>query len=442
MNLRSVARTGIGPAFLVTAMLAAFACGPAEPPKQASDRGPPDPLSSDSSGGNAYAAGRPGKDPAYNPGGNGTIVKGRPGDAPQVPTLAAFMENLHWGMSHAELTKVMTQTDGVIWKDYDEKLAKARVGPEQTSREAERESVKSAFNRSYIEFNATPTGYDSTGINKEYTYNNKEALMWIERKGKRRYYFFIQDKLWKMYDQYTLTDGGPMGGSYQEAVAKLNAQLNATGAASSSRTTRASTSRPPTGVTARASFARSTGAASKSSASRSPTSRSSRTSPRSARTRPPIRTSSIRRSSRSRRATAPTRTRRTHPRRPAPAKRARRPKRSRTANATTFVGLRATPARGLLDFAGPFGDVPAGRQLDGRFWRDAANGRLEQALARHRRTGAAGARPCKVHVHVLRRDTDEVDLASVRLDEWDCELGQRLHHLFDHLLVHASTHRT
>lgn len=231
MNLRvgaSVLRSGIGPAFLVTAMLAGFACGPAEPPKQASDHGPPDPLTSDS-GGNAYAAGRPGTEPAYNPGGNGVVGKTKAGEAPQVPTLGAFMEGLHWGMSHAELQKFMTQTNGVIWKDYDEKLAKARVGPEQTSLEAERENVKAAFGRSYIEFGPTPTGYDSTGISKEYTYNNKEALMWIERKGKKRYYFFIGDKLWKMYDEYPLSDTGTMGLSYQDAVAKLNAQLNATG---------------------------------------------------------------------------------------------------------------------------------------------------------------------------------------------------------------------
>lgn len=144
-------------------------------------------------------------------------------------SLAIFTEGVKWGINHAELTKQFTQTGGVIWKDYDERLTKARVGPEQTALEAEREQAKAAFARSYIEFKDTPTGYDSTGIKNEYTYKNKEALMWIERQGKKRYFFFINDRLWKMYDEVPLSEGGPMGKAYLDAVNKLNGQLNAQG---------------------------------------------------------------------------------------------------------------------------------------------------------------------------------------------------------------------
>lgn len=231
MKVRSVLRAGIGPGFLAAAMLVAFACGPREPPKQARDKDTPDPMAEDSSGKGAYQS-APNKGGGYDNGNtpppSGPPAKGEKGAAPNVATLASFMEGLHWGMSHEELQKQMTQTGGIIWKDYDEKLQKARVGPEQTALEAEREQAKGAFGRSWTEFGATPTGFDTTGIKNEYTYRNKEALMWIERKGKTRYYFFINNKLWKMYDQYKLADGG-MGASYQEAVAKINAQLNATG---------------------------------------------------------------------------------------------------------------------------------------------------------------------------------------------------------------------
>ena len=159
----------------------------------------------------------------------GKPATGKGGEPPQVASLVAFTDGVKWGISHAELTKQFTQTGGVIWKDYDEKLAKARVGPEQTALEAEREQVKAAFSRSYIEFKDTPTGYDATGIRNEYTYKNKEALMWIQRQGKKRYFFFINDRLWKMYDEVPLADGGPMGKAYLDAVNKLNAQLNAQG---------------------------------------------------------------------------------------------------------------------------------------------------------------------------------------------------------------------
>ena len=55
------------------------------------------------------------------------------GEATQVNSLSSMMDGLRWGMSHAEVTKKFTENGGVIWKDYDEKLAKARVGPEMTA---------------------------------------------------------------------------------------------------------------------------------------------------------------------------------------------------------------------------------------------------------------------------------------------------------------------
>jgi hypothetical protein len=160
---------------------------------------------------------------------SGKPAVGKGGEPPVVASLASFTDGIKWGITHAELTKQFTQTGGIIWRDYDEKLKKARVGPEQTALEAERERAKAAFGRSYIEFKDTPTGYDTTGIKGEYTYKNKEALMWIERQGKKRYFFFINDRLWKIYDEIPLAEDGPMGKSFADAVNKLNAELNAKG---------------------------------------------------------------------------------------------------------------------------------------------------------------------------------------------------------------------
>lgn len=211
------------------------ACGPKEPPRQAGSD-VPDPIaespsdstgpsSGSSSSGSSDSAG----DPLAAPPPSGKVVKGQGGEPPQVGSLVAFLDGVKLGVSHAELTKQFTQTGGVIWKDYDEKLGKARLGPEQTALEAEREQVKRAFTRSFIEFKDTPTGYDTTGIVGEYTYKNKESLMWVQRQGKKRYFFFINDRLWKVYDEVPLGDGGALGGTYLDAVNKLNAQLNAQG---------------------------------------------------------------------------------------------------------------------------------------------------------------------------------------------------------------------
>jgi hypothetical protein len=233
------------PALVVASLLALAACGPKEPPRQASGPDTPDPLgdtsqpsngssgsgSSSSNSGGSHGSGNQGDNVLAPPGsgGGGGGGKAGKGEAPQVASLGGFLEGLRWGMSHAEVTKFFTQTGGVLWKDYDEKLAKARVGPEQNALESERERAKAAFGRSYIEFGATPTGFDTTGIKNEYTYRNKESLMWIDRAGKKRYFFFINDRLWKMYDEVPLADDGPMGKAYLDAVNKLNAQFGVQG---------------------------------------------------------------------------------------------------------------------------------------------------------------------------------------------------------------------
>ncbi len=218
--------------------VAVVACHPTEP-KQASGVDPvgDDSASSESSSGGSSSGGgsnkgsKGGGDPLAQPsmGGGGPAGKAVKGEATPVNSLATMLENLRWGMSHADVTKTFTENGGIIWKDYDEKLAKARVGPEMSAIENEREQAKQAFGRSFIEFKDTPTGYDATGIKGEYTYKNRESLMWITRQGKKRYFFFINDRLWKIYDEVPLSESGVLGKTYLDAVNTMNGKLAAQG---------------------------------------------------------------------------------------------------------------------------------------------------------------------------------------------------------------------
>lgn len=217
---------------LAMALTAALACHPKEP-KQASAA---DPVSDDtaasssSSSGGTSSGGSKHNDNLAPPPPSGPAGKAGKGEPTPVSSLASMMDGLRWGMSHADVTKTFTENGGIIWKDYDVKLAKARVGPEMTAIEAEREGAKQAFTRSFIEFKDTPTGYDATGIRGEYTYRNRESLMWVAREGKpKRYFFFINDRLWKMYDEVPLSETGPLGKTYLDAVNKMNGQLGAPG---------------------------------------------------------------------------------------------------------------------------------------------------------------------------------------------------------------------
>jgi len=149
------------------------------------------------------------------------------GDAPTASSLSGLVEKeLHWGMTHAQVTQVYNQTGGFFDREYAPQLMKLQPGVAQQQLEADRDSRKANFERSYTEFNiGTPTGYDVGALHTEYTYGNGEAVQRLFKDGKNRFFFYIKDRLWKIYDEVPLRPDAPLGASYQEAVTKLNGLL-------------------------------------------------------------------------------------------------------------------------------------------------------------------------------------------------------------------------
>jgi hypothetical protein len=149
---------------------------------------------------------------------------------PQVPSLAGLLESkIKWGMSHAEVSEVYNGQGGLFDKDYAPVLARTQPGVAMDNVRAELNGKKSSFMNSYIVFGDTPNGYDSLPIRNEYTYRNQEGLQKVSRNGRTRYLFYIQDKLWKIYEEFPLKPDGNLGTSYQEAVTKINSALGVAG---------------------------------------------------------------------------------------------------------------------------------------------------------------------------------------------------------------------
>jgi hypothetical protein len=144
-----------------------------------------------------------------------------------------MLEGFRWGMTRTEVVTAHNQIGGIFDKEYDPILVKTQPGVQQKALEADRDNRKAAFEHSWVEFRDTPTGYDSSGLRGEYTYRNNEALLWVERQGKKRYFFFIgarpSERLWKIYDEIPLAEGGALGKTFQEAVTKLNTALGVAG---------------------------------------------------------------------------------------------------------------------------------------------------------------------------------------------------------------------
>ena len=134
-----------------------------------------------------------------------------------------------WGATHQEVSKAHNQTNGIFDTDYNPTLAKMQPGVKMQALEAERENKKTALTATWVEFKDTPTGYDQTAIKDEFTYKNKESIMYVDRNGRRRFFFFIGDRLWKIYDEVALGEQGVMGKTFAEVVTKLNAQLGVGG---------------------------------------------------------------------------------------------------------------------------------------------------------------------------------------------------------------------
>jgi hypothetical protein len=149
-------------------------------------------------------------------------------DPPTVASLSGLMEKeLHWGLSHTDLTAAYNQQNGLFDRDYAPQLAKLPAGSQQQKElEADLDNRKANLERSLTTFDpGSPTGYDVTALHLEYTYGNGESIQKLFKDGKNRYFFYIKDRFWKMYDEVPLRGDSPLGSSYQEAVTKLNALL-------------------------------------------------------------------------------------------------------------------------------------------------------------------------------------------------------------------------
>jgi len=131
---------------------------------------------------------------------------------------------LKFGMSLEQISKLND-------KDLDVEFKKRFLAASPTQSlqvEEELRDKKSVFRRSRIEFVDTPTGIDQSALKGEYSYGNKESLARMPARtrddGKEipaRNFFFFNDKLWKIYEEYKLGPKSNLGPDFDSAVKKL-----------------------------------------------------------------------------------------------------------------------------------------------------------------------------------------------------------------------------
>ncbi len=153
--------------------------------------------------------------PAKGGGGPGAVSK----------KIALAPDGLKFGMGLEAIAKLY---DKSFEGDYLPLYKKAAPGPESEALDAELKQKKSEVRRSKIDFGNTPTGVDQTSLKGEYSYANGETMARLTlRSGTERYFFFFNDRLWKVYDEHKLKKGTPLGDNYAGAVKVLQGKYGA-----------------------------------------------------------------------------------------------------------------------------------------------------------------------------------------------------------------------
>ena len=162
-----------------------------------------------------------------------------PTEAPIVTKAIDFpLAGLAWGMSPKNVALAI---DKLVDDDYRPLYKEVQPGVKMKALDAQLVEDKDQFRRGRIDFGTLPTGIDSTPLRGEYSYQNKESLMTLNRKGRATHFFFIQDKLWKVIDEVKLSDAYPLGKTFQDVVVKLSAKHGAPGRVLAADGSRAST---------------------------------------------------------------------------------------------------------------------------------------------------------------------------------------------------------
>lgn len=206
--------------YVATVLGTAVACGPIKPPGQA-----PGPRATEEP--NTAATAEPTADDASSvaeaPAPVGAEAKGLKAK------IDARIAPFKWGMSG---TQVFAVFDKQLDEMYAEKIEKVPNPKMQVNLETERDKKKQLMRSRKVEFTGGAVSGYEVKTPGEFTYKNNEyAVEGVRAGGGERILFFINDKLWKIYDSVPVAKGSELGETYAEATTKLNTEFGEKGQA-------------------------------------------------------------------------------------------------------------------------------------------------------------------------------------------------------------------
>jgi len=165
----------------------------------------------------------------------GTADKEKPGKAaaPSAPVVALEADGVTFGSSADDVAKLYDRW----WdKHFVLKYRKVNPGPKMKELDFELAEKKKILRRIAV-FDGR-TSFDKSAFREEFEHNNGETMTSVKvvrpagegsTKGVSytRRFFFFQDKLWKIYDEYKLEAQGLLGADFKEATARVEASAGA-----------------------------------------------------------------------------------------------------------------------------------------------------------------------------------------------------------------------
>ncbi|MGB3050875.1 MAG: hypothetical protein WBB42_07740 [Polyangiales bacterium] len=151
-------------------------------------------------------------------------------------TLERSMGDIQWGWSPKQVYRQLKKN---IEASYKESIAKTTDAIEEDRLRHKMAEEAREIRDSYLEFDGTPSAYDSGYLKGEFTHQNGESLLRVRTKNTQDFFFFINERLWKRYRAFdaSVFEGASFaefGGALQKRYgkAKTKSGVRTPGAAS------------------------------------------------------------------------------------------------------------------------------------------------------------------------------------------------------------------